>query len=183
MSSCDHNCSSCGQNCGERDKESLLAPAHPQSNVKKIIAVVSGKGGVGKSLVTTLLATQMNKDGFKTAILDADITGPSIPTAFGVTERISGNDMGMLPAVSKKGISMMSVNLLLERATDPIIWRGVIIANTVKQFWSDTAWGTWTTCLWTCLRERATCLLPFSSLCLFPELSLSLPAGACEHDC
>ena len=141
MSSCDHNCSSCGQNCGERDKESLLAPAHPQSNVKKIIAVVSGNGGVGKSLVTTLLATQMNKDGFKTAILDADITGPSIPTAFGVTERISGNDMGMLPAVSKKGISMMSVNLLLERATDPIIWRGVIIANTVKQFWSDTAWG------------------------------------------
>ena len=141
MSSCDHNCSSCGQNRGERDKESLLAPAHPQSNVKKIIAVVSGKGGVGKSLVTTLLATQMNKDGFKTAILDADITGPSIPTAFGVTERISGNDMGMLPAVSKKGISMMSVNLLLERATDPIIWRGVIIANTVKQFWSDTAWG------------------------------------------
>ncbi|MDE5681173.1 MAG: Mrp/NBP35 family ATP-binding protein, partial [Mailhella sp.] len=141
MSSCDHNCSSCGQSCNERDKESLLAPAHPQSNVKKIIAVVSGKGGVGKSLVTTLLAAQMNKDGFKTAILDADITGPSIPTAFGVTERISGNDMGMLPAVSKKGISMMSVNLLLEHATDPIIWRGVIIANTVKQFWSDTIWG------------------------------------------
>lgn len=141
MSSCNHNCSSCGQTCSERDKSSLLEPVNAHSKVKKVIAVVSGKGGVGKSLVTTLLASQMNKDGFKTAILDADITGPSIPTAFGVTERISGNDMGMLPAVSKNGISMMSVNLLLEHNTDPVVWRGAMIANTVKQFWSDTIWG------------------------------------------
>lgn len=141
MSSCSHNCSSCSQTCSDRDKHSLLAPAHPQSNVKKIIAVVSGKGGVGKSLVTTLLATQLNRDGFKTAILDADITGPSIPTAFGVKDRISGNDMGMIPALSKKGISMMSINLLLEHTTDPVIWRGTMIANTVKQFWTDTIWG------------------------------------------
>ena len=142
MSSCDHNCSACSQNsCSDRDKQSLLAPAHPQSHVKKMIAVVSGKGGVGKSLVTTLLATQLNRDGFKTAILDADITGPSIPTAFGLKERISGNDMGMLPAETQNGIKIMSVNLLLDNVTDPVIWRGVIIANTVKQFWTDTIWG------------------------------------------
>lgn len=144
MSSCNHNCSSCGtaSSCNDKDKQtSLLAEANPHSNVKKVIAVVSGKGGVGKSLVTTLLATQMNNDGFKTAILDADITGPSIPTAFGTHERVTGNDMGMLPVFTKKGISIMSVNLLLEKTTDPVIWRGSIIANTVKQFWSDVIWG------------------------------------------
>lgn len=114
---------------------------HPQSNVKKVIGVVSGKGGVGKSLVTSLLAVTMQRRQHRVAILDADITGPSIPKAFGLTERASGTELGLLPVKSKTGIDIMSINLLLENDTDPVVWRGPIIAGTVKQFWSEVIWS------------------------------------------
>lgn len=139
--SCSHDCEACSQNCPSREAESLLAPANTLSQIGKVIAVVSGKGGVGKSLVTSLLAVMMNRKGFKTAILDADITGPSIPTMFGLHENAVGNDMGILPVKTKTGIETMSVNLLLPDATDPVVWRGPVIAGTVKQFWSDVIWN------------------------------------------
>ena len=110
------------------------------SKIKKVIGIISGKGGVGKSLVTSMLAVIMNRRGYNTAILDADVTGPSIPKAFGIKEKATGNELGMLPIKSKTGIDIMSVNLLLENETDPVIWRGPIIANTVKQFWTDVIW-------------------------------------------
>ncbi|MDD3141644.1 MAG: Mrp/NBP35 family ATP-binding protein, partial [Lachnospiraceae bacterium] len=119
----------------------LLVPPNEHSEIKKVIAVVSGKGGVGKSMVTSSMAVLMNRLGKKTAILDADITGPSIPKAFGVTEKACGTKDGMLPCETKKGIKVMSVNLLLENETDPVIWRGPMIAETVKQFWKDVIWG------------------------------------------
>ena len=139
--SCTHDCGSCTANCSERKQESLLAPANQYSNVKKVIGVVSGKGGVGKSLVTSLLAVNMQRAAYKTAILDADITGPSIPKAFGLTQKAMGNDAGILPVMTKTGIGTMSINLLLEDDTDPVIWRGPVIAGTVKQFWTDVCWG------------------------------------------
>ena len=139
--SCSGNCSSCGSDCASRQPESLLAPANPHSNVKKVIAVVSGKGGVGKSTVTSLLAVAMSKLGRKTGILDADITGPSIPQAFGLHEPAVGSDEGMLPVETKGGIKVMSINLLLEHETDPVVWRGPVVAGAVKQFWSDVQWG------------------------------------------
>jgi len=138
---CTHDCGSCTANCGERKQESLLAPANQYSNVKKVIGIVSGKGGVGKSLVTSLLAVNMKRAAYKTAILDADITGPSIPKAFGLTQKAMGNDAGILPVMTKTGIETMSINLLLEDDTDPVIWRGPVIAGTVKQFWTDVCWG------------------------------------------
>ena len=138
---CTHDCGSCTANCGERKQESLLAPANQYSNVKKVIGIVSGKGGVGKSLVTSLMAVNMQRAAYKTAILDADITGPSIPKAFGLTQKAMGNDAGILPVMTKTGISTMSINLLLEDDTDPVIWRGPVIAGTVKQFWTDVCWG------------------------------------------
>ena len=139
---CTHDCSSCGESCSSRQPESLLAPANKDSNVKKVIAVVSGKGGVGKSMVTSLLAGAMNRAGFKTAILDADITGPSIPKMFGLDNvRANADERGIIPAESAEGIKIMSVNLLLEHGNDPVIWRGPIIAGVVKQFWSDVVWG------------------------------------------
>jgi len=141
MSSCSGNCSTCGETCSDRTAESLLAAPNSQSNVKKVIAVVSGKGGVGKSTVTTMLAVAMSKMGYKTAILDADITGPSIPKAFGLHQEIVGNDDGMLPAVTESGIKVMSINLLLPKETDPVLWRGPVVAGAVKQFWSDVCWG------------------------------------------
>ena len=141
MSECTHDCSSCGESCAQRAPESLLAPQNAQSHVKKVIAVVSGKGGVGKSLVTSMLAVTMNRREHKTAVLDADITGPSIPTVFGLKTRAVGNDQGILPVETKTGIEVMSVNLLLEHATDPVVWRGPVIAGTVKQFWTDVIWG------------------------------------------
>ena len=116
-------------------------PPNQHSNIKKVIGVVSGKGGVGKSMVTSTLAVLTNRKGKKTAILDADITGPSIPKAFGVKDKAYGNQLGMLPCESKTGIEMMSINLLLDNDTDPVVWRGSIIANTVKQFWQDVVWG------------------------------------------
>ena len=141
MSECTHDCSTCQSKCDQAQPESLLAPANPLSQVKKVIGVVSGKGGVGKSLVTGLMATLMQRRGHKTAILDADITGPSIPKMFGIHEKAMGCDDGILPVESKTGIKLMSINLLLEHDTDPVIWRGSLIAGTVKQFWTDVCWG------------------------------------------
>ena len=142
MSECTHDCSSCGADCASRNKpESLLEAQNAFSNVKKVIAVVSGKGGVGKSLVTSLLAVLTRRNGHSTAVLDADITGPSIPKIFGVHEKAMGTEDGILPVESRTGVKLMSVNLLLENDTDPVIWRGALIAGTVKQFWTDVMWG------------------------------------------
>ena len=141
MSSCSGNCSSCGESCSDRKPESLLAAQNEFSNVKKVIAVMSGKGGVGKSTVTAMLASAMSKLGYKTAVMDADITGPSIPKAFGLKEKVYGNDDGMKPVASETGIQVMSINLLLPDETDPVLWRGPVVAGAVKQFWSDTCWG------------------------------------------
>ncbi len=140
MSECNHNCESCGENCESRQQESLLAPLNEHSSVKKVIGVVSGKGGVGKSLVTSLLAVLANRNEYKTAILDADITGPSIPKAFGIKEKATGNEFGIFPAKTKMGIDIMSINLLLEDETSPVVWRGPVISGTVKQFWTDVLW-------------------------------------------
>ena len=139
---CTHDCSSCSANCGDRTQpQDLRAPANPHSNVKKVIAVVSGKGGVGKSTVTASLAVAMERRGKKVGILDADITGPSIPKAFGLHERLTGGDEGMYPARTQTDIQVVSLNLLTENETDPVIWRGPVIAGVVTQFWSETAWG------------------------------------------
>ena len=141
MSSCSGNCSTCGSSdCGDRKKESLLASLNPKSNVKKVIAVVSGKGGVGKSTVTSLLAVAMARKGKRVGVLDADITGPSAPTAFGVTECQGATEDGLYPALSKGGIQVMSINLLLDDSTAPVVWRGPVIAGAVKQFWTDVIW-------------------------------------------
>ena len=143
MSECTHDCSSCSSSCGERTAEQtdFRAQPHAKSHVGKVIGVVSGKGGVGKSLVTGMLAVLMNRAGCRTAVLDADITGPSVPTAFGLTERAMGAEDGILPVVSGGGVSVMSLNLLLENTTDPVVWRGPVIAGAVKQFWTDVIWG------------------------------------------
>ncbi|MBQ6430986.1 MAG: Mrp/NBP35 family ATP-binding protein [Oscillospiraceae bacterium] len=137
---CTGNCSSCGASCSDRKAESLLAQLNDKAKVGKVIAVVSGKGGVGKSTVTAMLATAMQRAGKRTAILDADITGPSIPKAFGVTEVNGASEEGFYPAVTKTGIQVMSINLLLDDANDPVLWRGPIIAGAVKQFWTDVFW-------------------------------------------
>jgi len=138
---CNHNCNSCTENCESRNAESMLAPMNDMSDIKKVIGIISGKGGVGKSLVTSLLAVLSQRNGYKTAVLDADITGPSIPKIFGIKEKAFTDDMINMPCESKNGIDVMSVNLLLENDTDPVIWRGPIIAGAVKQFWSDITWG------------------------------------------
>lgn len=139
---CTHDCSTCGENCASRQEpESLIAPQNKMSNVKKVIGVVSGKGGVGKSSVTSMLAVMMQRRGLKTAILDADITGPSIPKCFGIHEKAKGCDDGIFPAVTKSGIEVMSVNLLLPDETSPVVWRGPVIAGAIKQFWSDVIWN------------------------------------------
>ena len=140
---CTHDCSTCGADCPSKkaQPESLVEPQNALSNVKKVIGVVSGKGGVGKSLVTSLLAVEMSRRGYKTAILDADITGPSIPQAFGLHTRAEGSPDGIYPVNTKTGIEVMSVNLLLEEETAPVVWRGPVIAGTVKQFWTDVVWN------------------------------------------
>ena len=142
MSECTHDCSTCSANCSSRkpSKEDFLEKLNDLSSVKKVIGVVSGKGGVGKSLVTSMLAVTFNRRGLKTAILDADVTGPSIPKAFGVKEKAHGTEQYIIPAITKTGIQMISVNLLLENETDPVVWRGPVIAGTVKQFWTDVIW-------------------------------------------
>ena len=140
---CTHNCSTCGESCKSRTAEqtSFLEPLNPASSVKKVIGVVSGKGGVGKSTVTSGLAVAMARRGKKVGILDADITGPSIPTAFNIHEQANGDDVGVYPAVSAGGIKVISLNMFVEHETDPVIWRGPVIANMVKQFWTDVSWG------------------------------------------
>ena len=140
MSSCSGNCSSCGSDCADRKAESLLAKANPKSNVQKVIAVVSGKGGVGKSTVTAMLAVSMARKGKRVGVLDADITGPSAPTAFGVKECQGANEDGLYPALTRTGIQVMSINLLLDNPADPVVWRGPVIAGAVKQFWTDVIW-------------------------------------------
>lgn len=138
---CTHDCSSCSENCASRDPKSMLEKPHEMSTVKKVIAVISGKGGVGKSLVTGLMATIMQRAGFKTAVLDADITGPSIPRLFGVEGRSAEADgFGVYPVRSRTGIDLMSINLLLEDPAAPVVWRGPVIAGTVKQFWTEVIW-------------------------------------------
>lgn len=137
---CNHDCSSCSENCASRDPKSFLEKPHAQSSIKKVIGVVSGKGGVGKSLVTGLMSVLMSRKGYRTAILDADITGPSVPRMFHLNEKAMANEDGLLPVVTKTGIQVMSINLLLENDTDPVVWRGPIIAGTVKQFWTDVIW-------------------------------------------
>ena len=139
MAECNHDCSNCSSKCS---KESFLEPGNKASNVKKVIGIVSGKGGVGKSLVTSMMAVTMKRRGYSTAILDADITGPSIPKAFGLKcGSIEGSELGMFPAISKTGIEVMSLNLLVDEETKPVVWRGPVIAGTVKQFWSEVVWN------------------------------------------
>ncbi len=138
---CTHDCSTCSSNCSSRKPESLIKPQNASSNVKKVIGVVSGKGGVGKSLVTSMLSVLFQRRDYKTAILDADITGPSIPKTFKLKDRIMGDDNGMIPAVTTTGIKVMSINLLLPDETSPVVWRGPVIAGTVTQFWTDTQWN------------------------------------------
>lgn len=145
MSDCNHDCASCASKkegtCNGEKPAGFAAPANARSHVARVIAVMSGKGGVGKSLVTELLAVQAQKRGLKVAVLDADITGPSIPTAFGVKERAMSDGEGILPCRSESGIALMSLNFLVENPADPVVWRGPVIAGAVKQFWSDVAWG------------------------------------------
>ena len=139
MAECNHDCSSCSSKCSKAD---MLAPSNKGSRVKKVIGIVSGKGGVGKSLVTSMLTVTMARRGYKCAILDADITGPSIPKAFGLRPgSVMGNEDGMLPVSTKTGIEVMSINLLMDEETKPVVWRGPVIAGTVKQFWSEVVWG------------------------------------------
>ncbi len=137
---CTHNCSTCSSNCSSRKSESMLKEPHAKAKIKKVIGVVSGKGGVGKSLTTALLASYANQQGKRVAIMDADVTGPSIPHLFGVNERATGSEEGINPVFSSSGIQMMSMNLLLEEKTMPVIWRGMVISGTVLQFWTDVIW-------------------------------------------
>lgn len=139
---CSQDCGSCGETCADRKEEKFdfSARPHVMSQIGKVIGIVSGKGGVGKSLVTSLMAVAMNRMGHRTAILDADITGPSIPKSFGIRSKATGTEHGLLPVRSRTGIDIMSINLLLENDTDPVVWRGPIIGNTVKQFWTDVIW-------------------------------------------
>ncbi|MDD2427935.1 MAG: Mrp/NBP35 family ATP-binding protein [Eubacteriales bacterium] len=139
---CDNNCAGCAQDCADRNQPQVdfSAHLHPQSSVKKLIAVMSGKGGVGKSLVSSLLAVGMMKKGYHVAILDADVTGPSIPKSFGLTRKATGSKTGIHPVQSKGGVDIMSLNLLLKDETDPVVWRGPIITGTIKQFWTDVIW-------------------------------------------
>ncbi len=139
---CSGNCASCASNCDSRkEAQDMRIPCGPFSNVKKVIGVVSGKGGVGKSLVTSMLASAMQARGNSCAVLDADVTGPSIPKSFGIKERAKADETGLLPEISKTGIKIMSVNLLLENEDSPVVWRGPVISGVIQQFWKDVAWG------------------------------------------
>lgn len=142
MSECTQDCSSCGVECGSRQSpQDLRKPSNELSHINKVIAVISGKGGVGKSTVTCTLAAAMAARGRKVGVLDADITGPSVPRAFGVHRRAEGSELGIYPAVSRGGVELMSLNLLTETETDPVVWRGPVIAGAVQQFWTDVIWG------------------------------------------
>ena len=141
MPDCDNNCAACGEDCPSRTAENLRVEANPLSHIKKVIAVVSGKGGVGKSLTTSLLAVNARRKGLNVAVIDADLTGPSIPKAFGLTEMATANETTLFPVRTKTGIEAMSLNLLLEDPTSPVIWRGPVLAGLIKQFWTDVAYG------------------------------------------
>lgn len=141
VENCSHNCEGCTENCSERTKESFLEKSNEMSHIKKVIGVVSGKGGVGKSLVTSLLAVLAQRKGYKTAIMDADITGPSIPKAFGLHGHAEASEWGLFPVKTAAGTSVMSLNLLMKNETDPVVWRGPLISGAVKQFWTDVIWG------------------------------------------
>ena len=141
MSECNHDCSSCASNCAERQPEDFRAKLNDLSDLKKVIGVVSGKGGVGKSLVTSLLAVLMQRRDYNVGILDADVTGPSIPKTFGINAKAEGDENGIYPVASATGVKVMSVNLLLQDESDPVVWRGPVIAGAVKQFWTDVVWG------------------------------------------
>ena len=160
---CTHDCSTCSANCSSRQPESLIEPQNEMSDIKRVIGIVSGKGGVGKSLVSTMLSVLMRRRGYNTAVLDADITGPSVPKALGVSGEVTGHEKAIFPLKSKTGIEVMSVNLLLQSEESPVVWRGPVIAGTVKQFW--------TMCSSICLPEPVTFPLPYSSL--FPLTVLS----------
>ena len=140
-SGCSGNCASCGENCASREPQSLIEPTGEYNTIKHVIGVVSGKGGVGKSMTTSMLAVLLNRMGYKVGILDADVTGPSIPKTFGVGTKVYQNEVGIIPAETKNGIKIMSVNLLLEEKDMPVLWRGPVIAGVVKQFWHDVVWG------------------------------------------
>ncbi|MBO4505360.1 MAG: Mrp/NBP35 family ATP-binding protein [Lachnospiraceae bacterium] len=141
MSECTHDCSTCGENCSSRtEPQSFAAPMNEASCVKKVIGVVSGKGGVGKSFITSYLSVMMQRKGYQAAILDADLTGPSIPKSFGIHQQAFGSEMGIMPAVTKTGIKLISVNMMLENEDAPVLWRGPLIAGVVKQFWSEVFW-------------------------------------------
>ena len=140
MNECTHDCSTCGQNCSERKEESFRKSLRPGASVKKVIAVVSGKGGVGKSPVTSLLASEMQRRGHNCAVLDADITGPSIPKSFGIHEHCMGTEEYLLPVTTHTGLQIMSMNLILENEREPVVWRGPVIAGAVTQFWTDVLW-------------------------------------------
>ena len=142
MSECTHDCSTCGENCGERtEPQSFLKEHNPAARVGKVFGVVSGKGGVGKSMVTSQLAVLMSRKGYQVGVLDADVTGPSIPKCFGVRQRAMADERGMIPVPTSTGIQLMSVNLLLDNETDPVLWRGPVIGGVVTQFWTDVMWG------------------------------------------
>jgi Mrp family chromosome partitioning ATPase len=140
---CGHDCSACGEDCPSRKNSpaDLLEKPNPHSKVGRVVGVVSGKGGVGKSLVTSMLSVALNRRGFHTGVLDADITGPSIPKLFGLHKKVSGNDQGIFPAKTEHGIDVVSTNLLLDDESAPVVWRGPMIANIVKQFWTDVVWA------------------------------------------
>ncbi len=141
MSECTHDCSTCGENCSERTQpQSLLKEHNPAARVGKVFGIVSGKGGVGKSMVTSQMAVTMRRRGYSVGVLDADITGPSIPKAFGVHGQAYGTEQGLIPMTSRTGIQIMSTNLLLPNETDPVIWRGPVISGVVQQFWTDVIW-------------------------------------------
>jgi Mrp family chromosome partitioning ATPase len=142
MSDCTHDCSTCGADCASRQgtPESLLQPCNELSHIRKVIAVVSGKGGVGKSLVTSLLSVNMKREGYQVGIMDADITGPSIPKMFGVKDKCEGSENGIFPVRSKLDMDIMSINCLLENETDPVVWRGPVLAGMVKNFWTQVIW-------------------------------------------
>jgi len=138
---CSHDCGSCSADCSSRSPQNMIEQPNKESRIDKVIGVVSGKGGVGKSMISSMLAVNLQRKGHHTAIMDADVTGPSIPKAFGITEHAIGTDTVIYPVESKTGIQTMSVNLLLEDSNDPVIWRGPVIAGVVKQFWNETVWG------------------------------------------
>ena len=140
MSDCTHDCSTCGENCSSREQQSLIKELHEGASVKKVIAVVSGKGGVGKSLVTSLMASEMQRRGYNCAVLDADITGPSIPKSFGITEHATGTEEYLIPVTTHSGLQIMSINLILQDEREPVVWRGPVIAGAVTQFWTDVMW-------------------------------------------